>query len=103
MRLRTTARAAAAIPLLLVAAAACGSSPSGLATAQDDSCAGPCPMTAIKHVVIVIQENHTFDDHFGGYCTAPAGSNPSCTDGPGCCEAMPQTDPAGNRPIVLTD
>jgi len=60
-------------------------------------------MTSIKHVVVVIQENHTFDDHFGAYCTAPAGSNPSCTDGPACCEAMPQTDPGGHAPVVLTD
>jgi phospholipase C len=53
--------------------------------------------------VVVIQENHSFDDHFGGWCTAPAGSNPTCNDGPACCEAMPATDPAGTAPTVLDD
>jgi phospholipase C len=70
---------------------------------EDDACAGPCPSSNIKHLVVVIQENHTFDDHFGGYCTAPAGSNPSCNDGPSCCEAMPAADPAGTAPTVLDD
>ncbi len=70
---------------------------------QDPSCAGPCPASAVKHIVIIVQENHTFDDHFGGYCTATPGSNPTCNDGPGCCEAMPATDPTGVKPTVLTD
>lgn len=61
----------------------------------DDSCAGPCPQSNVKHVVILVQENHTFDNHFGRYCTAPAGSNPTCNDGPACCEAAPQSDPSG--------
>ncbi len=66
-------------------------------------CAGPCPASNIKHVVILVQENHTFDDHFGAWCKAAAGSNPTCTSGPSCCEAMPATDPAGTAPTVLTD
>jgi phospholipase C len=70
---------------------------------QDTSCAGPCPASAIKHLIIIVQENHTFDDHFGGYCTAPPGSNPTCNDGPACCEGMPAADPAGVKPTVLTD
>lgn len=53
--------------------------------------------------MVLIQENHTFDDHFGGYCTAPPGSNPACTDGPACCEAMPSADPSGASPTVLDD
>ena len=86
----------------LVAASCSSSSPSGGPT-QDDSCAGPCPQSKVKHVVIVIQENHSFDDHLGGWCNAPAGSNPSCTQGPSCCEAMPASDPKGTKPTVLTD
>ena len=43
----------------------------------------------------MVQENHTFDNHFGRYCTAAPGSNPSCNTGPACCEAAPQTDPSG--------
>ncbi len=69
----------------------------------DETCAGPCPGSNIKHVVIVIQENHTFDNYFGHYCSAAAGSNPSCNDGPACCEAAPATDASGHAPIVLDD
>jgi phospholipase C len=67
------------------------------------SCDGPCPASKIDHLVIVVQENHTFDNYFGRYCTAPTGSSPSCTDGPACCERAPDTDPAGNAPVVLDD
>ena len=71
----------------------------GLAAAcaapENDSCAGPCPQSNIEHVVVIVQENHTFDDHFGRYCTAPPGSSPTCNDGPACCEAAPTTDPTG--------
>jgi phospholipase C len=66
--------------------------------------AAPCDGGAcIPHLVVIVQENHTFDDHFGAYCTAPPGSNPTCNAGPACCEAMPAMDPAGTKPTVLTD
>ncbi len=48
-------------------------------------------MSSIKHIVVVVQENHTFDSYFGKYCTAAIGSSPTCTTGPGCCEAGPAT------------
>jgi phospholipase C len=64
--------------------------------------AGPLT-TNIAHVVLIVQENHTFDTYFGGYCTASAGSNPSCTEGPSCCEAAPATDPSGAAPVALDD
>jgi phospholipase C len=67
------------------------------------SCDGPCPISKIDHVVVVVQENHTFDNYFARWCTAPAGSAPTCTSGPACCEAGPATDPAGHAPIVLDD
>jgi phospholipase C len=57
----------------------------------------------IEHVVIIVQENHTFDAYFGNYCTAPAGSNPTCNDGPSCCERAPAEFPAGVEPVVLDD
>src|SRR5690348_8235343 len=63
----------------------------------------PPSMSNIKHVVIVVQENHTFDDHFGLYCTAAPGSNPTCTDGAACCEAAPAKEPSGSNPVSLTD
>ncbi len=86
-----------------IALGACHGSTAASLPPEDDSCAGPCPQTNIMHLVVVIQENHTFDDHFGGYCTAPAGSSPACNQGPSCCEAMPATDPSGASPAALTD
>jgi phospholipase C len=67
------------------------------------SCDGPCPASKIDHVIVIVQENHTFDSYLGRWCTAPAGSNPGCTDGPGCCEAAPATEPGGSGPVPLDD
>ncbi len=66
-------------------------------------CSGPCPASKVKYLVIIVQENHTFDNHFGAYCKAAAGSNPTCNDGPACCEAVPATEPGGAMPKVLDD
>jgi phospholipase C len=60
-------------------------------------------VSAIRHIVIVVQENHTFDAHFGRYCQAEAGSEPTCNKGPSCCEAAPDTDPSGASPVTLDD
>ena len=68
----------------------------------DDSCAGPCPQSNMKHVVVIVQENHTFDNHFGRYCTAAPGSNPTCNDGPACCEAAPQRIRPARRSAIST-
>jgi phospholipase C len=54
-------------------------------------------------VVLIVQENHTFDAYFGKYCKAPAGSNPTCTTGPDCCEAAPAKEPRGASPVLLDD
>jgi phospholipase C len=62
------------------------------------------PTSQVQHLVVIIQENHTFDNHFGRYCTAPTGSNPSCNAGPSCCERGPDTDPGtGTAPTVIDD
>lgn len=61
------------------------------------------PAAAIPHVVVVVMENHSFDAYFGHYCTAPAGSDPTCTTGPSCCEGAPATEPGGKAPVVLDD
>jgi len=84
--------------IVLLGLAACGGP-----VRQAGSCDGPCPATAINHLVVIVQENHTFDNYFARYCTAPAGSNPTCTAGRGCCEAGPDQDPSGATPIVLDD
>ena len=57
----------------------------------------------IEHVILIVQENHTFDSYFGRYCTAPAGSRPTCTTGPECCEAAPDREPSGSTPVTLDD
>ena len=64
---------------------------------------GTCTTSAIEHVVLIVEENHTFDTYFGRYCQAQAGSNPTCTNGAACCEAAPATDPSGSPPIALDD
>src|SRR4051812_49216985 len=38
--------------------------------------------SAIRHLLVIIQENHTFDNYFGRYCTAIPGSDPACDTGP---------------------
>ena len=85
-----------------------GSADSSVTLTTHDSGAGSDASTSampakIEHLVVIVQENHTFDAYFGRYCTADAGSNPSCTTGPGCCEGAPATDPKGYSPMVLDD
>ena len=69
------------------------------------------PRNNIEHVVLIVQENHTFDSYFGRYCTAapcdtrldPVCPPPSCTSGPGCCERAPEREPGGATPYLLDD
>ena len=88
------------LPAVALAAVACGGGHDGR---KPGSCDGPCPVSKIDHLVVIIQENHTFDNYFATYCTAPTGSSPTCTTGPACCEAGPATDPTGAAPTVLDD
>lgn len=71
--------------------------------APRDCADGKCRMSKIERVVVLLQENHSFDNYFGRYCKAEPGSNPSCNDGPGCCEAGPLLEPMGHAPVVLDD
>lgn len=69
----------------------------------------------IEHVVVIVQENHTFDAYFGRYCKATPGQPlPSkcgkgdTTVGPDCCEAAPDTVDGHDTglpilPMSLTD
>jgi phospholipase C len=72
-------------------------------SASDTADVGMAGTSRIKHVVVVVQENHTFDAYFGRWCTAATGSSPTCTSGPACCERAPDKDPAGNAFIALDD
>ncbi len=83
---------------LLLLVVACGGS-----SRKPGSCDGPCPASKIDHLIVLVQENHTFDNYFGEYCTAATGSAPTCTTGPACCEAGPAKDPSGASPVVLDD
>src|SRR5215467_11223504 len=100
-RLLVPALLAAAVPLL-PALVSCSSSSGSGPGGGDSGCPG-CASSKIQHLVLIVQENHSFDSYFGGYCTAAAGSSPTCNDGPACCEAAPATDPAGTTPLVLDD
>jgi phospholipase C len=77
--------------------------PASESSPTDGGVDAPFGTPAIKHVVVIVQENHSFDAYFGRWCTAPAGSNPTCTRGPSCCERAPDTDPAGTSPRTLDD
>ncbi len=92
-----------------IATFACGGRPAGApdAPAPDDA-ANATPdapgVSKIAHVVIIVQENHTFDAYFGRWCTGPAGAGiPPCAQGASCCEAAPATDASGHAPITLDD
>lgn len=56
--------------------------------------------TPIRHLVVLVPENHSFDSYFGKYCEAPTGSMPKCTEGRKCCEAGPAKDPGTGKPYV---
>ena len=77
---------------LSLACAACGSSAvqavadAGPAAGAD---AGPA---RIEHVVILLQENHTFDSYFGLWCTGATAFPANCS-GRGCCERAPRFVP----------
>ncbi|HSO33356.1 MAG TPA: alkaline phosphatase family protein [Labilithrix sp.] len=64
---------------------------------------GTCQESKIQHVVLIVMENHSFDAYFGRYCQAPAGSDPTCTEGPACCERAPDKEPRGALPVLLDD
>lgn len=96
-------RASFALSLFLFAGCAGGAHSPDAAVDGSLPIASPA-LSRIAHVVVIVQENQTFDTHFGRYCTAKTGSNPACTDGPACCEAGPDTDPGkGGAPKVIDD
>ncbi len=86
----------------------CGGHCGSCAANQYCDATGSCHASNIQHVVLIVQENHTFESYFGAYCQAAAGSNPTCTSGPSCCEGAPvvngyYTEPSGTRAGVLDD
>jgi phospholipase C len=66
--------------------------------------AAPPPSSpVVQHLVVIVQENKSFDTYFASYCTAAPGSNPSCTDGPSCCETGPRTYPGTGEAFTVLD
>jgi phospholipase C len=60
----------------------------------------PAPKSPIRHVVVIVQENHSFDNYFANYCGArltPEAKQPECDGGP---STLPGTTTA---PVVLDD
>jgi len=53
----------------------------------------PETATAVKHLVLVLQDGRSFDSYFGHTCTglpsSAAGDPPTCNQGIGCCEGIP--------------
>jgi len=69
---------------------ACGAGACAAACSSGQHCAnGTCQVSKIEHVVLIVEENHSFESYFGAYCLAAAGSNPRCTLGRNCCESAP--------------
>ena len=71
---------------------------------------GICRASKIEHVVLIVQENHSFETYFGMYCQAQAGASPTCTTGPACCEGAPYdpssllyVEPHGANALALND
>src|SRR5258706_14179438 len=78
----------ALLPPLALVLSACGPTASETATAAD--LAAP----VVQHLVILLQENHSFDNYFGLYCAGPTGTPfPSNCQGRGCCERAPWAVP----------
>lgn len=85
----------AALVLIAVVAGACSHTSSGSESSTSSN---------VEHVVVVIQENISFDSYLATWCQAPTGSNPTCNDGPACCERGPDRDPGtGISPLLLDD
>lgn len=61
-----------------------------LAACSRNQVVAPPDAGTIEHVVILLQENHSFDNYFGLWCTGATAFPSPCT-GRGCCERAPQT------------
>ncbi len=58
--------------------------------------------SAVKHIIVIVPENHSFDSIDGRYCNDTTGSKPTSNIGPSCCEAAPDSV-SGLSPKTLDD
>ncbi len=70
---------------LLAACTACSGREVDIPVAHTEG-PGKLAATNIEHVVVIEQENHTFDNYFGDRCEGPPGV--TCTAGWSCCESI---------------
>jgi len=94
-RTRSPMRAPAQLPDFRKRPAADAGSP-----APDAGMAASCPAghgQGVGHVVIVIQENHTFDTYSGSGARQRRDES-NMTSGTSCCEAGPQRTPKAHYP-----
>jgi hypothetical protein len=64
----------------------------------------PTTEPKIRRLVLIVQDGRSFDAYFGRYCTAAAGSAPTCDSGRECCEGVPADIPGvQNGCGLLTD
>jgi len=71
-----------------------------VSTSSAAASSAPRPKSPIQHVVVIVQENHTFDSYFANYCAQrldPKTKQPVCDGGP---STYPGTTTA---PVVLDD
>src|SRR5437867_3757698 len=72
------------------------SATSGVASAAN----APRPKTPIQHVVVLVQENHTFDNYFADYCAYRLDAKTKRL----ACDGGPPTSPGTTtHPVVLDD
>jgi len=90
------------VALSVVGAAACSSGTSTTASGK------PPPATAggaiapgarIRHVVVIVQENHSFDSYFANFCR----DHPDATTRAPVCDGGPATYPSTPTPPVTVD
>ena len=75
----------------------------GTATAIAPAClASGQTMSNVKHLVVVVMENHTFDSYFGDYCTAATGFEPDVHDRAGVLRGGAE-DRLEHSPLDLDD
>jgi len=52
----------------------------------------PTRAAPLRHLLVILQDGHSFDGYFGRYClgtAGPGGAPPACEDGAACCEGLP--------------
>jgi phospholipase C len=99
---RTTPAIAVLSTLILLGAGYTVLTPSGVSTNLI-----PSPLIQLQHIVLVLMENHAYDNYFGTYCLTASPLCPEVADGlpPGECvpRDLPESDQGCLRPYNQTN